>query len=330
MFYILYGQDDFSLNQALREIKTELGDPEMLSLNTSDLNAAQIIFPELRTTCDVIPFLSPYRLVIVNGLLGKYEKKQGKSRSGKGTAKSSSKLGEWDDLASYVKQMPDTTILVLVDGEIKGQNSLLKKLAPLAEVRAFPLRRGNNLWNWIEQRVEAEDGNITPEAVSLLAELIGGDLWTMNNEIQKLVLYCQERAVSEDDVRQMVGYAQETSIFPLVDAIAEGKTELAQRVLYHLYQEGASPIYILTMITRQYRLIAQVKDLKPGLPYQQIQDRLGLKSSYSLDKVLVQAKRYTFDSVKQAYSKLLETDLAIKTGRCNDKLAIELLIAELS
>ena len=84
------------------------------------------------------------------------------------------------------------------------------------------------------------------------------------------------------------------------------------------------------MISRQYRLIAQVKDLKPGLPHQQIQDRLGLKSSYSLNKVLVQARRYTFDGVKQAYGKLLETDLAIKTGRCNDKLAIEILIAELS
>ena len=330
MFYILYGQDDFSLNQALREIKTGLGDLEMLAVNTSSLDAPKITLNELKNTCDVIPFLGTYRLVMVNGLLGSFELKQGKSRPGKGTAKSSRKLGEWEGLAAYIKQMTDTTILILVDAELKSGNPLLKKLSPLAKVRTFPLLRGKNLRNWIEQRVMTEDGSITPEAVGILADLIGGDLWTMSSEIQKVVLYCQKRPVGEDDVRQMVGYAQETSIFPLVDAIAEGKTELAQRILHRLYQEGASPTHILTMITRQYRLIAQVKDLKQGLPYQRIQDKLGLKSSYILDKVLAQAKLYTFEGVKQAYDKLLETDLAIKTGKCNDKLAIELLIAELT
>jgi DNA polymerase-3 subunit delta len=84
------------------------------------------------------------------------------------------------------------------------------------------------------------------------------------------------------------------------------------------------------MITRQFRLIAQVKDLKPGLSHLQIQDRLGLKPSYPLDKTLRQAKLYDFEGVKRAYDKLLETDLAIKTGKYSDKLALELLVTELA
>jgi DNA polymerase-3 subunit delta len=226
--------------------------------------------------------------------------------------------------------MPETTVLMLVDGEIKGDNPLLKKLAPLAEVRAFPLLRGRDLKTWIRQRVKAEGGDITPQAVNLLAELIGGDLWAMDGEIQKLVLYSQERPISEDDVRQLVSYVQEASIFALVDAVAEGRTELAQRVLHRLYLEGMAPTYILVMITRQFRLIAQARDLGKGLSRLQIQDRLGLKSSYSLDKTLSQAKLYDFEGVKRAYDKLLETDLAIKTGQYSDKLALELLVTELA
>ncbi|MDH4299919.1 MAG: DNA polymerase III subunit delta, partial [Dehalococcoidia bacterium] len=170
----------------------------------------------------------------------------------------------------------------------------------------------------------------TPQAVNLLAELIGGDLWAMDCEIQKLLLYSQDRPITEDDVGQLVSCIQETNIFALVDAVAEGRTQLAQRSLHRLYDEGVPPAYILVMITRQFRLIAQARELTKGLSRMQIQDRLGLKSSYSLDKTLSQARLYDFENVKRAYDKLLETDLAIKTGRYSDKLALELLVAELA
>jgi DNA polymerase-3 subunit delta len=327
MFYILYGQDDFSLNQAVEKIKADLGDREMVATNTTSLEGQHLTLSELRNKCDAVPFLSSYRLVIVDGLLGRFEVKQSKPRSGKG--KSGNGLGEWEGLASYIEQIPGTTVLVLVDEDVKGQNPLLKRLSPLAEVRTFPLLRGKDLKVWIRGRVKEEGGDITPEAVDLLAELIGGDLWAMDGEIQKLLLYSQGRPIGEDDVRQLVSHVQEANIFALVDAVAEGRTELAQRVLHRLYDEGVAPTYILVMITRQFRLIAQAGDLRKGLSRPQIQDRLGLKSSYGLDKTLSQAKLYDFEGVKRAYDKLLETDLAIKTGKYSDKLALELLVTEL-
>ena len=115
-----------------------------------------------------------------------------------------------------------------------------------------------------------------------------------------------------------------------MDAVAEGRTELAQRILHRLYDDGVPPTHILTMITRQFRLIALARDLGKGLSRLQIQDRLGLRSSYGLDKTLSQAKLYDFEGVKRAYDKLMETDLAIKTGKYADKLALELLVTELA
>jgi DNA polymerase-3 subunit delta len=328
MLYILYGQDDFSLNQAMKEIKAGLGDREMVATSTTNLEGQHLTLGELRNKCGAAPFLCSHRLVIVDGLLGRFEVKQGKPRSGKG--KTGNGLGEWEGLDSYIKQIPETTVLVLVDEEVKGSNALLKKLSPLAEVRTFPLLRGRDLKTWIRQRVKGEGGDITPQAVDLLAELIGGDLWAMEGEIQKLLLYSHERPISEDDVRQLVSHVQEANIFALVDAVAERRTELAQRILHWLYDEGVAPTYILTMITRQFRLIAQARELPRGLSRLQIQDRLGLKTSYSLDKTLSQAKLYDFEGVKRAYYKLLETDLAIKTGKYSDKLALELLVTELA
>ena len=328
MFYILYGQDSFSLNQAVEKIKADLGDRELVATNTTSLEGKNLTLSELRNKCGTAPFLSSYRLVIVDGLLGRFEAKQGRPRSGRG--KSRNGLGEWEGLASYVGKMPETTVLMLIDRDVKGNNPLLKKLSPLAEVRTFPLLRGRDLKVWIQQRVKEEGGDITSPAVKLLAELIGGDLWAMNGEIQKLILYGQNCPISEDDVKQLVSYAQEANIFALVDAVAEGHTELAQQILHRLYDDGMQPTHILAMITRQFRLIALTLDLPRRLSRPQIQERLGLKSSYPLDKTLSQAKLYDFEGVKRVYDKLLETDSAIKTGKYSDKLALELLVTELA
>ena len=328
MLYILCGEDDFSLNQALEKIKADLDDRETVAINTNRLEGQHLTLTELRNKCDAAPFLSSHRLVIVDGLLGRFEEKQSKPRSAKGKTRDG--LGEWEGLDSCIRQMPETTVLVLIDGEVKGSNPLLRKVSPLAEVRTFAPLRDKDLKAWMRQRVKQEGGDISPQAVNLLAELIGGDLWAMDGEIRKLLLYSQERPIGENDVRQLVSCIQEANIFALVDAVAESRTESAQRLLHRLFDDGVPPTHILTMITRQFRLIAQARELARGLSRQQIQDRLGLKQSYGLDKTLSQAKLYDFEGVKRAYGKLLETDLAIKTGRYSEELALELLVTELA
>ena len=335
MFYILYGQDDFSRNQALEKIKAELGDSQMLAVNTSRLDGQHLTLNELKDNCNATPFLSPYRLVIVDGLLKRFEPKWGKPRVSKRTGSNARNgLGEWRDLGSCIGQMPQTTVLVLIDlfdSKSKGDaNPLLKKLSPLAnKVELFPLLRGKPLAVRIGRQVSEKGGSITPQAVSLLAGLVGGNLWTMNNEITKLLLYTRGRIIDEEDVRQLVSYAQEANIFALVDAVVEGQVQKAQLALYRLYQEGDSPTHILAMITRQFRLIAQARELSPGFSSRQIQDKLGLKG-YALDKTLRQARLYDLEHIRRAYDELLETDLAIKTGKYNDQLALEILVSELS
>lgn len=332
MLYVLYGKDDFSLCQALNEIKADLGDRQMLAVNTTRLDGQRLTLSELEDSCNVAPFLSPYRLTIVDGLLERFEAKPGRSRPGRKRviAKPRSELGEWEDLPSHIKQMPQTTVLVLVDGKISSNNSLLKELSPLARIKVFPMLRGKSLKVWIQERVTKESSTITPQAVNLLAELIGGNLWVMNNEIAKLLLYTRGRSIDEEDVRQLVSCAQEANIFLLVDAVLEGRTRTAQNMLHRLYREGASPPYIVTMITRQFRLIALASGLSSALSRQELQGELGLTSSYALDRTTSQAKLYDFESVKQAYNKLLETDQAVKTGKYDGQLALELLVAELS
>jgi len=332
MFYIFYGADDFSRHQALEEIKKGLGAPEMLAVNTSLLDGQGLSLSQLKDSCSTVPFLCPVRLIVVEGLLSRFEPKPKQERRvGHSQQESRPGLKEWQGLTDYVKQMPSTTTLVLVDGDVnkKGRNPLLKPLSQVAEVKSFPKLKDNYVAKWVRERVKQSGGTISDEAVKLLVGLVGGDLWAMGNEIDKLLTYSAENNITEDDVRQLTSCSREANIFALVDAVFEGREKDAQQLLHRLLQDGAAPSYLLAMITRQLRLIVRAKDLIGTLSSPQIQGRLQL-SDYPMGKLLKQAKTYDLERIKRAYHEVLEADIAIKTGKYgNDDLALDLLVINL-
>lgn len=329
MLYILLGEDDFSLTRSLEEIKRGIGDQSLLAANTTTLNGQQVALNQLRIVCETVPFLAEKRLVIIHGLLGRFDP-EGKPRRRKKVAQLTEKEPEYRSFADCLSRIPDCTVLVLIDGKIKGGNPLFKQLSPRAEVRSFPMLKEDRLRQWIRRGVAEQDASISPEAVDLLAKLVGGNLWIMTNEISKLALFTSGRCIEVEDIKAIVSSAQEASVFAMVDAILDFKAGVAEQLLEQLLERGASPAYLLVMLSRQVRMIVRARELRRHRkPEVEIQDRLGLTSEFALRKTLDQAQRYPLERLREVYNKLLETDLSIKTGKYEGGLALNLLIAEL-
>jgi len=321
------GQDDFSLSQALEEIKRGIGDQSLLSANTTTFDGQQMSLDQLRTTCETVPFLAEKRLVIVNGLLGRFEPKGKPSRRKKVKP---DQQDEYKSLGDYIGNIPDSTVLVLVDGDIKSNNPLLKELSVRAEIKSFPLLKRDKLRQWIQGWVKGKGGSISSQAVDLLAHIVGGNLWIMANEIDKLVLFTSGRRVEEEDVRIAVGYMPETNVYAMTDAILEFKAGVAEQLLEQLLQRGVAPAYLLFMLSRQVQMIIRTKELrKQRKPEAEIQKKLGLTSEFALCRTLERADRYPVERLKEVYDKLLQTDLSIKRGKYEGGLALNILIAEL-
>ena len=327
MLYILTGEDDFSLHQSLGEIKASIGDQTTLEVNTTLLNGQQVTVDQLRAVCEAMPFLAERRLVIIQGLLERFETRSKPGRARTGT---SNRQNGYKELGEYISQIPDSTMLVLIDGKIAGKNPLFGQLSGKAKVMNFPLLKEPRLRQWIQKRVAEAGTSITAGAVGLLARFVGGNLWIMANEIDKLALFALGRGIEEEDVRRLVSYAQEANIFAMVDAVLEFKAGAAEQQLRRLLQQGASPTYLMAMLVRQVRMIVRVRELRNQRKSRtEIQSRLGLTSDYGLQRTLEQADRYSLARIKEIYHRLLETDLSIKTGKYDAELAFNILIAEL-
>lgn len=332
MIHVFFGQEDFEKDRAIARLKSDLGDQQMLSLNTTVLDSPNFTLDQLRAACDTVPFLSPQRLVIASGLLGRFESAAGKEDLGD-VAESAvtTRSGSWRTFADYLGQVPPFTVVVLSEGSLKAGNSLLKALRPLANVVEFRPLSGSSLLNWVAGEIESLDGKISSGAARLLAEIVGNNLWVLSSELGKLAAYARGRTVTEQDVKLLVSYAREANIFAMVDAIVERRQATALKLFHQLMVDGVSPPHLSVMITRQYRMMLQLKLLQnQGLSKRDQMARLGISLDFVVDKAIQQAVRYSIEGLEDVYGRLLDLDVATKTGLVDGSVAMEILIAELS
>ncbi|OGO02604.1 MAG: DNA polymerase III subunit delta [Chloroflexi bacterium RBG_13_53_26] len=321
MIYILIGADDFSLREKLAELKRGWGDEESLALNTTVFDGRHLTLPQLLNACNTPPFLAANRLVIVEGMLGRFEQKTGGR---------SPDFEEWKKLGDGALNMPPSNVLVLIDGEVAGNNPLYKNLVPISEVWHFAPLKGSKLQQWISSRVAKCGGDLSPQAMRLLTELGGEDLGILANEIDKLCLYAYGRRIEAEDVRQVTSYVREASVFPMIDAIVERRVSVAMRLMHQSLTEGMTPPYLLVMLTRQLRLMVQAVELSAqGVSLAKRREQLGVSPKYPIEKLVQQSAGYSMSRLVRLYEKLLETDTAIKTGKWKDELGLDLLVAEL-
>jgi len=331
MFYLLYGADEFSRQEALAQMKHKLGDPTTASLNTTTLDGRSLTLADLQAACDTVPFLADKRLVIVEGLAARWERRQpGEGVEPKPLAKSDRELEE--ALQGYLGQLPASTRLVFVDDEVSANNPLLRLAkAQGGYVKEFPPRRGRELHAWIAERVKQKGGRITTEAVAALAVFVGENLRLLDQEIEKLLTYTgSERDIQKADVEALVPYAREARIFDLVDAIGQRQRETALRLLHQMLDDGAAPAYLMVMFARQFRMLLQGRELLDGGAGKEAIVAALKLHPFVADKVLLQARNFTLEHLERIYRRLLDADLAMKTGRAEETVALDLLVVELT
>ncbi len=326
--HVVYG-DTFLVAEQVRRIKEESGAGDLMESNRHRATAAQARPEEALAMCNSLPFLDTMRLVELEGVLATQEGSGSGGRSGGRRQRAAS--GGWAQLTDAIPNLPDTTLLILIDGDVAQGNPLLRTLAEHCAIHRQATPNGTALSQWIKQRAEAKGSSITPPAIQAMAEMVGGDLWTIDRELEKLSLYAAGRDINDADVRYMVSHAQEANVFAAVDAMVDGQPGPALRLLMQLMQDGHEPLYIIAMIERQLRLLALARDLTDrGVPQAELGKRMGTNSDFVVRKTLGQARRMSLQDISRKYRRVLESDLAIKQGRLEPAVSLQLLAADLA
>jgi len=249
-------------------------------------------------------------------------------------------------ILKYLKNPQENIKVFFVESNLDKRKKIYKEIFKLeksneAEVKEFLTPINFQFDNWIKTMVEKSGGKIERDAVGALAISLGRglaqkdknkktvqsyNLWEAKNEIEKLVNYCDGREITKDDVELLVKSKVDMNIFNLIDSISSKNKKKAVSLLNEQIDGGANEIYMLTMFVYQFRNLLKVKSLlNKGMSYSEIASKTKMHP-FVVQKSIEQCGKFEMNNLKKIYQKLFDADIAIKTGKMNPRLVLDLLV----
>ncbi len=301
MIIFLFGQDSYRSKRKLEEIVLSYKEKHKSGLNLIYIDVSANSFSDFYSNLKINSMFAEKKLIILKNVFinKKFQ----------------------EDFLEAIKNLEEIQDIVVVyeDSAPDQRTKLFKALQKHAKCQSFDSLSPNDLKKWIVVEFANKKSKINSEATELLVNFIGGDLWRMANEIEKLSNYKKGSLVEKADVELLVKPNTENDIFKTIDALASKNKKLALSLLHKHLDDGDAPLYLLSMIAYQFRNLLIIKESprSSGLHPFVVQ-----KSSYLCNQ-------FSMPELKKIYQKIFQVDSDIKTGKIDPETAIDLLLAEI-
>ncbi len=316
--YLFYGEEEYLKSFYLNSIENMILDESLKTMNKIVLEG-KVDYLNIIDNMETFPVFSDKKLVIIknSGLF----KTSGKSK----------KNSKGDDLCSYLENIPSYTCVVFYENEIDMRSKLYKSVKKYGSVVEFTHQKPEELVKWVMKVSRSYGKQIDFSTASQLVDSCEAGMNEILNEVNKLILFVGERnIITSEDVNQSCIKSIKVKIFELTDAIGERNKAKALKLLDEMISLKEPIPKIIFMINRQLRQILQMKLLQNnGMNMKDIASKIGV-ASFAANKISSQARFFTVEKLSSVLKESLNFDLQIKTGRIKDRIAVELLIAELS
>ena len=307
--YLLYGEEEYLKKQYRDRLKNAIAGDDTMNYSYYDSDNASV--KDIIDVCETLPFFAQKRLVIMENT---------------GFLKSSN-----DELADYIKHIPDYLVVVMVEKDVDKRNKVYKAVDSVGYICEMKPQTTATLEKWIAGLLAKDNLKISREACDLILDKTGAGMDYIRQETEKLVSYCQGRdVVTVEDVEKVCATQTTSHIFDMISAIANKKQQQALDLYYDLLELKEPPMRILYLIVRQFNGILQVKDLMSrGISCKEIASKIGA-APFVVGKYQAQAKYFEMNTLLDALNECAKTEEAVKQGRLNDRLGVELIIIKYS
>ena len=304
--YLLCGEERYLRRQYKDKLKSALCAPDD-NMNNHYYEGKSVPVGEIIDLAETLPFFAERRVIFIEN--------SGLFKSG----------GE--QMAEYLNSQNDTTVFIFVESEVDKRSKLYKAVSNNGSVIEFTAQDENTLKRWVAGILGREGKKITESTVQLFLTKTGTDMENIYMELEKLICYCIDKeVVTAEDVEAVCTVRTSNHIFEMVDAIADKRSKDALQLYYDLLALKEPPMRILFLIARQCNILLQVKEMKgKGISNKDMAAAVGVPV-FALNKYMAQAGKFKSLVLKEAVVKCVEAEEAVKTGRMNDVMSVEILI----
>lgn len=302
-YYIFYGNENYLIEKKIKQLAAKISDQEM-NLESFDGEKAEVA--DIASALTSSTLLGGDRLILVK------------------PADLSDK--KWDALVPFLEKDQSNNLLIMVADGLSAKSKITQFIEKKGEVQEF-----KTFAEWEEEELVAwvtrQEKCFSRAAAQRLVEICGNDLQKLSSEIEKIVTFCGvDRQISAQDVETMASPG-ESNVFKLLDALSQKKSQQALSVLNILLRNKADIFPMLSLMAQQYRVMLYIRSKAGRMDSYEIARQLEVKPFF-VKKCLVAAKTFSPETLKNNIKKILDTDLALKTGH-QVFLNLELLVADL-
>ena len=236
---------------------------------------------------------------------------------------------ELDPLYEYLANPNQATCLVLLAEKINRGRKLYKLIEQNGEIWEFNAPKRYQEWqDWLKAELKARGKSMNSEAGRLFLERAGHQTGILSQELDKLAVFVGEREIIRvDDVQLLTPRTVETTVFQLLDAVAQRKTGEALRNLHDVLLEE-HPLKVLTMLERQLRLLLGAQSWRDqGGNGAELSSVLKI-SPFEAQKVWQQAQRLSWDALVKAMKECLRTGIALKSSGGDPGFLLEIMVVK--
>lgn len=298
----MYGDEPYLVERGVKKLLERAVDPGFRDFNLNVFYGNECKGEEVFGAAQTLPMFAERRVVLV--------KKGGDLPA-----------AAMEILLSYLQDPSPGTCLVLQAEKIDGRKKFFAEFKKRGELVEFKRPYENQLGPYVRDEVRAAGKKIDGAAADLLGYLVGNNLQELVSQIEKLCVYCgKKELIGIADVKAIVSDTKVENVFEFTDALGDKDLGQALRMLTSLLRDGEAPLRILGAVSRHYRQIWQVRELLDRkVPSGELAKASGI-NPYFLKKVTDQARNYKVSELKLVFERMLELDVAFKSGGMADAL----------
>ena len=308
--YLLFGEEAY-LKQQYKEKLLNALNPDGDTMNFSRYEGKGIDVKQVIDLCETMPFFADRRIILLEDT-GFFKNK-------------------CEELADYMKSLPDYLVLVFAESEVDKRSRMYKAVKSSGRVTEFAKQDEKTLMRWAAGILGKEGKKITQKDMELFLTKTGTDMGNIRLELEKLVAYTEGKdIVAAEDIEAVCVTQTTNKIFDMVRAVTEKNQKKALELYYDLLTLKEPPMRILFLLAKQFRQLLLTKKMAgEGASQNEIASRLGVPS-FVVRNISACARSYTVEELERAVEDFVDAEEAVKTGRLGDVLSVELLIVKYS
>lgn len=325
--YLIYGGEPFLEEELFKEIRASAVQPETADFNYHIFDPASDQLVQAISMAQTQPFFAERRLVVVRDCPAFSASR----KKGEDEGEEEKSAGGDDALLAYLQRPAPSTCLVFLAREgVDSRKKVTKAvIAAGGAVECKPLNDRDALM-WAQRRAQqVYHKRLGDPAARALLDKLGTDLRRIDSELQKLSLYADTaKEITAADVDTAVGGVADTEVFRLTEAVMLKQRTRALALLAQTLRQVDHPLQLLAALTSRFRQIVMVRALIDRGVSQREGPGLAKMHPFAYEKLAVHARSCNRQDVVTALSRLLEADLAMKSG-FDPKLTLETVVVEL-